>query len=72
MANKENGEIYKGGRRQGGKMKAIITKDFWYEKRTEVLEKGTEVEVERNGDDWFVIFDDGQVYIDSEYFEKIS
>lgn len=53
-------------------MRALITKDFWYEKRTEVLEKGTEVEVERNGDDWFVIFDDGQVYIDSEYFEKIS
>jgi hypothetical protein len=72
MANKENGEIYKGGRRQGGCMRALITKDFWYEKRTEVLEKGTEVEVERNGDDWFVIFDDGQVYIDSEYFEKIS
>ena len=53
-------------------MRALITKDFWHQERTEVLEKGTEIEIERNEDDYEVVFEDGRVYIPNEYFTELS
>ena len=50
-----------------------ITKDYWYQKGTEVLREGEEYEIERNEDDMEIRFDDGTyLYIPEEYYKVIK